>query len=101
MDQVSFSFDLPPPVKNFRIPFGPTDFGTLLVNTLLLSVFVVLITVVPAVPAGYVLTRLRRRRAETIGIVVFLTYFVPSGRAPPAGRAPLTSIRRTSRRSRR
>jgi multiple sugar transport system permease protein len=74
------------PLKNFRIPFVQTDFGTLLVNTLLLSVFVVLITVVAAVPAGYVLTRLRRRGAETIGIVV-PDYFVPSGCAPPAGRA--------------
>ncbi len=52
MDQVPFWFHLPPTLKNFRILFAQTHFGTLLVNTLLLSVFVVLITVVAAGPAG-------------------------------------------------
>jgi len=77
MDQFPLWFHLPPTLKNFRILFAQTNFGTLLVNTLLLSVCVVLITVVTAVPAGYVLTRLRLKGAETIGIAIFLTYLVP------------------------
>src|SRR6266852_3489922 len=77
MDQFPLWFHLPPTLKNFRILFAQTNFGTLLVNTLLLSICVVLITVVTAVPAGYVLTRLRLKGAETIGIAIFLTYLVP------------------------
>jgi multiple sugar transport system permease protein len=77
MDQFPLWFHLPPTLKNFRILFAQTYFWTLLLNTLLLSVCVVLITVVTAVPAGYVLTRLRLKGAETIGIAVFLTYLVP------------------------
>ncbi len=77
MDQVPFWFHLPPTLKNFRILFSHTYFGTWLVNTVLLSACVVLITVVTAVPAGYVLARLRLRGAEGIGIAIFLTYLVP------------------------
>jgi len=78
MDQVPFWFHLPPTLKNFRILFSHTYFGTWLVNTVLLSACVVLITVVTAVPAGYVLARLRLRGAEGIGIAIFLTYLVPA-----------------------
>jgi multiple sugar transport system permease protein len=77
MDQFPLWFHLPPTLKNFRILFAQTNFGTLLLNTLLLSVCVVLITIVTAVPAGYVLTRLRLKGAESIGIAIFLTYLVP------------------------
>ena len=76
MDQFPLWFHLPPTLKNFRILFAQTNFGTLLLNTLLLSVCVVLITVVTAVPAGYALARLRLK-GETIGIAIFLTYLVP------------------------
>ena len=75
--QPPFWFHLPPTLKNFRILFTHTYFGTWLVNTLLLSGGVVLITVITAVPAGYVLTRLRLRGAESIGTAIFLTYLVP------------------------
>jgi multiple sugar transport system permease protein len=77
MDQVPFWFHLPPTLKNFRILFFQTYFGTWVVNTVCLSVCVVLITTVVAVPAGYVLARLRLPGAETIGIAIFLTYLVP------------------------
>ncbi len=78
MDQVPFLFHLPPTLKNFRLLFSHTYFGAWLVNTMLLSLGVVLITLVTAVPAGYVLTRLRLRGAENIGIAIFLTYLVPA-----------------------
>ena len=75
--QPPFWFHLPPTLKNFRILFTHTYFGTWLANTLLLSGCVVPITVLTAVPAGYALTRLRLKGAESIGIAVFLTYLVP------------------------
>jgi multiple sugar transport system permease protein len=78
MDQVPFLFHLPPTLKNFRLLFFRTHFGEWLVNSTLLALCVVAITVVTAVPAGYVLTRLRLRGAENIGIAIFLTYLVPS-----------------------
>jgi multiple sugar transport system permease protein len=77
-DVVPFLFHLPPTLKNFRILFAHTYFGTWLLNSVLLSIFVVAITVVTAVPAGYALARLRLRGAENIGIAIFLTYLVPS-----------------------
>jgi multiple sugar transport system permease protein len=77
MDQFPLWFHLPPTLKNFQTLFTHTPFGTLVLNTLFLSICVVLITVVTAVPAGYVLTRLRLRGAETVGIAIFLTYLVP------------------------
>jgi len=77
VDQFPLWFHLPPTLKNFRILFAQTNFGTLLLNTLLLSGCVVLITVATAVPAGYALTRLRLKGAETTAIAIFLTYLVP------------------------
>ena len=76
-DQFPLCFHLPPTLKNFRILFAQTPFGTLLVNTVFLAVCVVLITLATVVPAGYVLTRLRLRGTETVGIAIFLTYPVP------------------------
>jgi len=77
MDRVPFWFYLPPTLEHFRALFSHTYFGTWLVNTLLLSVCVVLITLVTAVPAGYVLARLRLPGSETIGTATFMTYLVP------------------------
>jgi len=76
-DQVPFWFHLPPTLKNFDILFHQTYFGPQLLNTALLAACVVLITLVTAVPAGYVLARLRLPAAETLGIAIFLTYLVP------------------------
>src|SRR5262249_3967436 len=76
-DQMPLWCHLPPTLKNFRILFTHTYFGSQLLNTVLLAACVVLITVVTAVPAGYVLTRLRLPGAESIGIALFLTYLVP------------------------
>jgi multiple sugar transport system permease protein len=78
MDQVPFWFHLPPTLKSFEILFSKTYFGVQVLNTVLLAACVVLITVVTAVPAGYVLARLRLPGAESLGIGIFLTYLVPS-----------------------
>lgn len=76
-DQVPFWFHLPPTLKNFEILFFKTYFGTGVVNTTILVGCVVLITLVTAVPAGYVLARLRLRGAEALGIAIYVTYLVP------------------------
>jgi multiple sugar transport system permease protein len=76
-DQVPFWFHQPPTLKNFELLFHHTHFGPQVLNTLLLAASVVLITLVTAVPAGYVLARLRLPAAETLGIAIFLTYLVP------------------------
>ena len=76
-DQVPFWFHLPPTLKNFEILFYHSSFPSSLLNTVLLSVLVILITIVTAVPAGYALARLRLPWAETLAIAIFATYLVP------------------------
>ncbi len=46
-------------------------------NSLVIGVCVVAITLATALPAGYTLARLAGRSAETLGIGIFLTYLVP------------------------
>ena len=78
MDLVPFWFHLPPTLKNFEYLFFKTNFGPQVVNTVLLAACVVVITLVAAAPAGYVLARLRLPGAETLGIAIYITYLVPS-----------------------
>ena len=78
MDVVPFWFNLPPTLKNFEILFYQTNYGAWIVNTMTISAWVALITLLTAVPAGYALARLRLPGAENIGITIFLTYLVPS-----------------------
>jgi len=77
MDQVPFWFHLPPTLAHFETLFARTYFGTLMLNTALLMALVVLITLVSAVPAGYVLARLRLPGSQTLGTAIFATYLVP------------------------
>jgi multiple sugar transport system permease protein len=78
MDQFPFWFHLPPTLKNFKILFSMTYFGPQLVNSALLAACVVVITLLTALPAGYVLARLRLPAAEILGIAIFATYLVPA-----------------------
>jgi len=78
MDVVPFWFHLPPTLKNFELLFFKSNyFFPSLFNSLLLTVFVVVTTLVTAVPAGYALARLRLPAAENLGISIFVTYLVP------------------------
>ena len=77
MDQFPLWFHLPPTLKHFRYLFEHTYYGTWLINTVLLAVFVVLVTVVAAVPAGYALARLKLPASGFIGAATFMTYLVP------------------------
>jgi multiple sugar transport system permease protein len=77
MDVPPFWFHLPPTLNHFTLLFTKTYFVQQLLNTLQLSVCVVAITMVTAVPAGYVLARLRLPGSQHVGIAIFTTYLVP------------------------
>jgi multiple sugar transport system permease protein len=77
MDVAPFWFHLPPTFEHFTRLFTGTYFSAQLLNTLQLAVYVVAITMLTAVPAGYALARLRLPGAENLGIAIFLTYLVP------------------------
>jgi multiple sugar transport system permease protein len=70
-------FHLPPTLKHFDLLFTQTWFGTWALNTAVVSLAVVAITLVTAVPAGYALARLRLRAAGGTGVALFMTYLVP------------------------
>src|SRR3989441_12093940 len=73
MRSIPFWFYEPPTLKHFRLLFTQTWFGTWVVNTALVSVCVVAITLVTAVPAGYALARLRLPVGRDGGIGLFMT----------------------------
>ncbi len=77
MGNVPFWFNLPPTLKNFRTLFFQTNYGAWIVNTMTISAWVAVITLLTAVPAGYALARLRLRGSENLGIAIFMTYLVP------------------------
>jgi multiple sugar transport system permease protein len=66
-----------PTNRNFTFLFTDTEYGQWLVNTALVGLAVVVITLVLALPAGYALARLTGGVGQTLGIGIFLTYLVP------------------------
>jgi multiple sugar transport system permease protein len=70
-------FHMTPTLKHFHLLFTQTWFGTWALNTLTVSVAVVAITLVTAVPAAYALARLRLPAAHAVGATLFLSYLVP------------------------
>jgi multiple sugar transport system permease protein len=74
--------------EHLDLLFKQTLFTTFLLNTLLVGIAVVVITVLLAVPAALSLARLAGRWGENIGIAIFLTYLVP----PTLLFLPLTHI---------
>ena len=72
-----FLFNDPPTVEHLRYLFTETLYAQWLVNTAVVGVAVVLITLLFAVPAGYALARLPGRWAQHLAIGIFLTYLVP------------------------
>lgn len=72
-----FLFNEPPTLAHFRLLFAETKFPRSIVNTLLVGLATVLITLLLSLPAGYALSRLRGRFGQNLGIAVFLTYLVP------------------------
>jgi multiple sugar transport system permease protein len=78
MDVVPFWFHKAPTWKNFDILFNRTFYRDWIINTMSVSFWVSVITLLTAVPAGYALARLRLPFAENLGIGIFMTYLVPA-----------------------
>lgn len=72
-----YLFNDPPTLEHLRLLFEQTQYLQWLVNTGLVGVTVVIITLVLAIPAGYALARMTGPWAQTLGIAIFLTYLVP------------------------
>src|SRR3989454_11634075 len=70
-------FHLPRTLKPFDLLFTQTWFGAWVVSTALVSVAVVGITFLAALPAAYALARLRLPGANATGTALFMTYLVP------------------------
>jgi multiple sugar transport system permease protein len=72
-----YIFNATPTLHHIEYLFGHTLFLRWLLNSLVIGVCVVAITLVTALPAGYGLARMAGRNAEFLGIGIFLTYLVP------------------------
>jgi multiple sugar transport system permease protein len=72
-----FLFNEHPTLEHLRFLFSDTEYSRWLSNTALVGTFVVVITLLLAVPAAYSLARLTGRVGEQLGIGIFLTYLVP------------------------
>src|SRR4051794_32924335 len=70
-------FNAPPTLDNVTYLLEQTRFLTWMLNSLIIGVGVVVITLIVAVPAGYALARLNLPGAEQLGIAIFATYLVP------------------------
>jgi multiple sugar transport system permease protein len=72
-----FFFTEPPTLAHVKLLFDQTLFTTFLLNTLMVGLAVVAITVLFAVPAAFSLARMAGRWGDNMGIGIFLTYLVP------------------------
>jgi multiple sugar transport system permease protein len=72
-----YLFNDPPTLEHLRLLFEETQYLQWLVNTGLVGILVVAITLALAMPAGYALARMTGPWAQTLGIAIFLTYLVP------------------------
>jgi multiple sugar transport system permease protein len=66
-----------PTLDNYRFLFSDTQYLQWLVNTVLVGLVVVLVTLAVSLPAGYALARLSGRWGQTMGVGLFLVYLVP------------------------
>jgi multiple sugar transport system permease protein len=77
LSNIPFWFNDPPTLEHVEYLFTQTLFARWLLNSAIIGVCVVAITLVTAIPAGYSLTRMSGRSGEALGIGIFLTYLVP------------------------
>jgi multiple sugar transport system permease protein len=66
-----------PTLEHLDLLFNQTLFPRFLINTFLVGLAVVVVTVLLAVPAAISLARLAGRWGESVGIGIFLTYLIP------------------------
>lgn len=83
-----FVYNHPPTLANLSLLWNDTSYRTFILNTLIVALAVVVITVVIVVPAAYSLVRLAGRWGQGLGILIFLVYLVP----PTLLFIPLTGV---------
>jgi multiple sugar transport system permease protein len=83
-----FLYNDPPTLTNLDLLWNDTSYRTFILNTFIIAVVVMVITVVAVVPAAYSLVRLSGRWGESMGILIFLVYLVP----PTLLFIPLTGV---------
>ncbi len=66
-----------PTLENYRELLGSSQFQTFFINSALVAVFVVTITMLIAVPAAFALSRMKFRGSAALATGVFLTYLIP------------------------
>jgi len=76
-DNNPFLFNEPPTLEHVDLLFRGTAFGTFVVNTLVVALFVVLITLAVSVPAAYSLGRLDTPWSGAAAIAIFFVYLIP------------------------
>lgn len=72
-----FKFNAPITLEHLKYLFENTSFVRWFVNTTIIGVLVVVITLLLALPAAYALARLTGRWGQRLGIGIFLTYLIP------------------------
>jgi multiple sugar transport system permease protein len=72
-----FVFNLPPTLEHVRLLLFNTDFGTFVLNTLIVGLLVVAITLAVSLPAAYSLARLNMPWGGAMGIAIFFVYLIP------------------------
>jgi len=77
LKSIPYWFNTAPTLEHIEYLFAETLFVQWLANSALIGLCVVAITLLVALPAGYSLSRMPARTAETLGIGIFLTYLVP------------------------
>jgi multiple sugar transport system permease protein len=77
LSNIPFWFNEAPTLEHVRYLFEQTLFARWLLNSAVIGVCVVAITLVTALPAAYSLARMTGRGGEALGIGIFLTYLVP------------------------
>ena len=77
LDNNPFIFNEKPTLEHLRFLFADTSFLRWFVNTAVIGIAVVAITLALALPAAYALARLTGRWGQRLGIAIFLTYLIP------------------------
>ncbi len=83
-----FIYNDPPTLANLDLLWNDTSYRTFILNTLIVAMAVVVVTVIAVVPAAYSLVRLAGRWGQSLGVLIFLVYLVP----PTLLFIPLTGV---------
>ncbi len=83
-----FVYNDPPTLANLDLLWNDTSYRTFILNTLIVALAVVVVTVIAVVPAAYSLVRLAGRWGQSLGVLIFLVYLVP----PTLLFIPLTGV---------